>query len=665
MMKNGFAANRLRHVARRIGEVPFAFLVSKLRLMAAPYWHWPGYAVAARRPRSDAPHFSAAFLSMGEELRAGVRACARTDAAYRADLEGRTHSLLADRALPCLGYGRVPVPEGSAWHTDSTSGFTWSNRYFARVNFLTHGQDADVKVPWEVSRLQWLVWLGEAAAAHPDPEQARHAGDTLRDTLAEWRRANPVGYGPNWTVSMEVAIRAINVALAVSLAWEALGDDDRRSVRVMLHEHAVYLHRFPELSDHVGNHYLVNVCGLIHLSVLVFGTETPGSATVKSWVHALVSQFEADGLHVEHAPLYHRLCVETVLWAAASLARVSGTVPTALAATVEASCTALRALEMSSGLLPVIGDADSGQVVLTGEASRSARYIRQLLGVDGGIAPLMRLVAGGATPLQAAADALRAPSPTGDSSGVRVARLGPYVRMSRGPVEVAVRAGAHGLHGRASHDHDDNAAPWVTLEGRDLLVEGGCFTYTRSAAERLMDLSSARHNVATIGDHFRFVPLAGSMSPTVANAPIAVVQSVSLPEGRLELALTWVDADAGTVSHRRRIEIPPGEPGVLRVEDDLTLSLSAQVVVRWHFAPAWCLSEPTAEGCIATADQSTTVSALLSGALGAAPPDVRIGTYRFSGRYGEAVHAPFVEATCAAARVVRLVSEFRLVPAAG
>lgn len=646
-MLNSPTMNRLRHIARRVREVPVGFLVQKARLTVRPYLFWATYAWRAKRHgRTPRVPVRDEFVGHAMRVRAALHAYGEV-AANRTRITARARALVDGPGFPCLGYGSIPLPTGRSWHCDLTTGFDFGAEYFPRVGFLTHGADADVKVPWELSRLQWLVWLAEDALVVGDAERALRL-EALWERWEDWAHSNPAGFGPAWAIAMEVAIRSINLVLVALLLWVDLTREQRQHLLASLEEHRSFLRRFPELSDHLGNHFLVGRTAEIVLDGLLFSVG--GGDNDNRAVEPILEQFGEDGLHVEHAPLYHRLCTEALLWVVAVRSWEPAGVPAPIAKVAARACRAIQGLELSESIgLPVLGDADSGQVYLEGESTRRLGYLRGLLGITADAPPhLQALARPGA--LENLRMLLAAPSATAQVGG-GAERIGPYCVLRRRQWTIAVRAGAHGLRGRASHDHDDNASPWICCDGSDVLVDAGCFAYTRSANERLHDLSSAAHNVVVVDGRSRFRPRAGSMSPTVADAPVP--HSVSaLPHG-VEIEVAWEDSVVGRVVHRRTIQLTNDLRGV-QIEDRCRMALPAPLMLRWHIGPDWV---PEVGPDLVTLRHRTLrrVVVLYSHAEGATLGAYSSTTSRFSPRYGarELLHSLAARTSAASDILVR------------
>ena len=120
----------------------------------------------------------------------------------------------ADRTLDLLGTGPFRLERPADWHTDVVSGTTWPPAWWRDLEYAQLDRPSDVKVPWEISRLQWLLPAGQAYLLDGDE---RHA-QVVRDTLEEWIEANPYGESVNWASPMEAAIRILTLHVALPRA---------------------------------------------------------------------------------------------------------------------------------------------------------------------------------------------------------------------------------------------------------------------------------------------------------------------------------------------------------------------------------------------------------------------------------------------------------------
>jgi hypothetical protein len=546
-----------------------AATVRKLRSLLMPYVWAPVYRLklASGRVPQDGPDRLDAF---GAQLRAGLRQYALSDPGFAGRAADRAGRALSGK-WTVLGYGEAEIPVADGWAQDAIHGHRWPDGYFAFIDFVAADKHCDVKIPWELSRLQYLVWLAEGYLLDPamrDKCVARYA-----EIVEDWIKSNRPGFGVNWTCAMEVAIRGVNLMLSSAVLAEALPATTRGLVIQSLADHYVFLRRFPELSDIPGNHYLTDLLGEVALSIVVGDTSEFGHA-IEAFTGEADRQFEPDGCHIERAPVYHRLCTDMVAMAAAFAARHAGAPTDRLLRILERSITFAHFMADTHAILPVIGDCDSGQILELGLPARDASALLALTELrDERNLPnqtvWLRAIAGN--------DSARVsvgPAPqVGERSGFLIAKSGSCC--------VAMRVGAQGLGGRASHDHDDAQSIWVSVEGCDLIVDRGCHSYTLDPAIRLGNISSRAHNVLQPVAAPRFGGREGSINTTMRGAPTCSFAEAGIVDGHPRLTAT-IDRAAALSSMTRVLDLRATPQGFdLCVAD--TWSCAEPAELFWHF----------------------------------------------------------------------------------
>jgi hypothetical protein len=112
----------------------------------------------------------------------------------------------------------------------------------------------DPKVIWELNRHQWLVTLGQAYRMTGDEQHATIFASSVR----AWMAANPVGWGINWSSSLEVAMRLISWCWALHLfrGSRALTPDLFAEMRAGIRSHATPSRALPvalHLTEHASH----------------------------------------------------------------------------------------------------------------------------------------------------------------------------------------------------------------------------------------------------------------------------------------------------------------------------------------------------------------------------------------------------------------------------
>jgi hypothetical protein len=232
-------------------------------------------------------------------------------------------------------WGLVEGPyEPIDWQIDFRSGFRWDGLSHYRDLSFGNVAGADVKVPWELSRLQHLPQLaiahllataGRVGFAAPNI-YAREVRNQVLDFLA----TNPPCFGVNWLCPMDVGIRAANILLAIDLlraGGVTLDTAFERAVANAAAAHARHILANLEWSEAPrSNHYLSDLAGVMFCAIYL-----PADDETEAWLdfsaqqlgEELIAQFLPDGGNFEGSTNYHRLSAEIGLFAGAALLGVA------------------------------------------------------------------------------------------------------------------------------------------------------------------------------------------------------------------------------------------------------------------------------------------------------------------------------------------------------
>lgn len=214
------------------------------------------------------------------------------------------------------------------WQLDFKSGYRWSEGKHFRGIVYGHTAGAEVKVPWELARMQHLTWLAVACllarAGHPGFAQAEVYSGEIRNQILDFLAANPPRFGVNWCCPMDVGIRIANCLLALDILHGAGVRFDapfREAVSRAALEHGRHIAAHLEWSETGrSNHYLSNVVGLLFVAAYL-----PRSPETDAWLAFAVQQLETeigiqfgvDGGNYEGSTAYHCLSAELALYGVA------------------------------------------------------------------------------------------------------------------------------------------------------------------------------------------------------------------------------------------------------------------------------------------------------------------------------------------------------------
>ncbi|MCX6121342.1 MAG: heparinase II/III family protein [Ignavibacteriales bacterium] len=216
------------------------------------------------------------------------------------------------------------------WQKDYKSGYRWNNKRWYKDVRYGNIMGADVKVPWELARLQHLPQMAIFAMALP--ERRDQLLREFKNQILDFVATNPPRMGVNWVSTMDVSIRAANMLISFEmfsqLAPAGMIDLEFNKIFVnSIYEHGLFIASNLEWSRHItSNHYLSNIVGLLFIAAFL-----DRSPLVDCWlgfsIQEIISeykkQFYTDGGNYESSTSYHRLSGEMIVYATALILGLS------------------------------------------------------------------------------------------------------------------------------------------------------------------------------------------------------------------------------------------------------------------------------------------------------------------------------------------------------
>lgn len=428
----------------------------------------------------------------------------------------------ADRILAgkvdLLSFKEVELGQVPNWTRNIVTGTQAPVSFGMTLDYRDPKNVGDIKYLWVPNRHLQFVTL--AQAYYLSGKQVYLDG--IARQLEAWIKQSPYLMGPNWTSSLELAIRLINW----SLVWQLIGGiqsplfrgaegrelKDRWLDSIYRHCHFIRGH-FSRHSS-ANNHLIGEAAGLF-----VGALTWPLWEQSRNWlreaqdelVREMLIQNAKDGVNREQAIFYTHFVIDFFL-IAALMGRANGIeLPKACWLRFEAMLEFLAAIMDVSGNVPMIGDADDGFVVQLSPEETFCPY-KSLL-ATGAILfsrPEFKLKVGGLDDktrwlLGADADARFA-----NISTVKVARParsvfpdGGYYVMGKDwdtakEVRLVIDAGPLGYLSIAAHGHADALALTLSAGGNEFLIDPGTFAYQSHRTWRNYFRGTAAHNTVRI-----------------------------------------------------------------------------------------------------------------------------------------------------------------------
>ena len=418
-----------------------------------------------------------------------------------------------------LGTGEMNWGDSINWHIDIKSKYQWDNKFYTKYTNLEimPGNGIDIKIPWELNRLQHLVTLGQTYVFTKDKKYSLE----LCKQLNHWIESNRFCNGINWINTMEVGIRVINIIVALDLIRES--KEYRKNIEqyiYLVRQHGLYIENNLEIGFRDGeiiaaNHYLANICGLFIIG-LICDNIPESRRWLKTGILALECEMDRmvldDGFFFEASTSYHRLAVELFLYPLIFANKLGIKFSKSYNKKLEKMLDVILYLTTPNGTVPQIGDNDNGRLLLiTNYTNLSKNDYRYLLGIGAAIfnRPDYKYISGKMpeevlwllgnkgvneyTSIENVAVELK--SNAFHDSGLFVIRNDAQKDYAVICAQDSQRTEINGAH---SHNDDLSFELWIS--GKPIFIDPGTYCYSSNKIERNRFRSTGMHNTIKINE---------------------------------------------------------------------------------------------------------------------------------------------------------------------
>lgn len=407
------------------------------------------------------------------------------------------------------------------WNRDPLTGTVAPLVSAASLDYRDERVVGNIKYLWEPNRHLHLPALAQAYALTGELRFA-HA---IRVHVESWIEQCPLGRGPNWSSSLELAIRLINW----SIAWQLLGGyasalfaqaegrafRDRWMQSVYLHIRSI-MRRLSRYSS--ANNHLIGEAAGAYVAAMTWGCWPQ----VRAWgeqcraiLHreALLQNAE-DGGNKEQAFSYQQFVLDFLMLAGLAARASHEDFAPEYWQRIERMIEFLAAMMDCAGNVPMIGDADDGYVVQLSPSVLHNDNYRSLL-ATGAVLFNRADFARKARQLDdktrwlVPPESLREFDRLASSRGPMLARRefpqsGYYILGSQfdtpEEVRMIVDAGPLGYLSIAAHGHADALSIVLNVGGEEILVDPGTYAYHTEPQWRRYFRGTRAHNTLLVDD---------------------------------------------------------------------------------------------------------------------------------------------------------------------
>jgi hypothetical protein len=404
------------------------------------------------------------------------------------------------------------------WNRDPRTGTMAPLVFGKTLNYRDERLVGDIKYLWEPNRHLHLVTLAQAYRLTSDGRYL----DGIRCQLESWFEQCPYLMGPNWTSSLELAIRLINW----SLTWQIVGGSssdlftDAKGMRFRdrwlrsIYQHMHFIDGHHSRFSSANNHLIGELAGLF------IGSMTwPFWPQVTRWRKSAQQELEyealtqtgPDGVNREQAISYQQFVLDFLLIAGLAGRANDCKFSAVYWGRIEAMMEFIASVMDVNGNIPMIGDADDGYVVRLSQSRDFCPYSSMLatgtvLYSRGDFKGKARKFDDKTHWLLGAGGKDKYAAIVASKGSLPIHRVFPdggyYILGCNFETEQEVRlladAGPLGYLSLAAHGHADALSIWLSVGGREFLIDPGTYAYHTESEWRNYFRGTSAHNTVTV-----------------------------------------------------------------------------------------------------------------------------------------------------------------------
>jgi hypothetical protein len=459
-----------------------------------------------------------------------------------------------------LSFTKVQINNGTTypeinWHYDPINNLEYPDQVWYRHVRRHIAVGSDLKYPWELCRFQHLFILGQAYQITKDEQYVSE----FCSQIESWIHTNPIRRGIHWSNTMEVGLRLANwtISLQYFISSSKISDRFLFILFTSMFEHAHHItNNYENLQIINSNHYIGDLFGLYVFSSMFLGSDQCAKWQRDSKAaleQEIINQTYNDGWDYEGSTAYHKLVTEMFMYACVIGVEIGDEFSKKFKDQLSKMLAILSLLQDRDGMIPQIGDNDSG-FALKFNPEESNLNINCILTLASDYGLLKNKIKNRFVY-------------TSEKSGNYLYRSKDiYFHFIAGPPEII---------GLGSHFHNDSLSYIFRISGEDILVDPGSYTYSSDTEKRNMYRSVHSHNTL-------YWP--GVEPRTLENGLF------HLSDGGEKSAKSWTDnfgvfhimasQEYADRSHQRKVMVNPDEKSII-IEDMCSHDGAA---VNLHFA---------------------------------------------------------------------------------
>ncbi|QRR02768.1 heparinase II/III domain-containing protein [Dyadobacter sandarakinus] len=202
------------------------------------------------------------------------------------------------------------------WHTHPLNGYTFDPElHWTKIPDFSL-QQGDIKMVWEKSRFTFLYDL-----IRYDYHFQEDQSGLVLELITDWITQNPVNRGPNWMCSQEISLRVLNWTFALFYYRHSTALSQLVLDKVLASIYDQMRHVRDNISFSriaVRNNHTLTETAALFITGMLFPffeeAEEWKTAGKKLFEQEIAFQIDVDGAYIQHSANYYRIVIQLLNW---------------------------------------------------------------------------------------------------------------------------------------------------------------------------------------------------------------------------------------------------------------------------------------------------------------------------------------------------------------
>jgi len=432
--------------------------------------------------------------------------------------------------------------------------------------YLDLPKETDVKIIWEINRLQFLPLMAVDFLKTKDTKILNR----ITSIIKEWDSKNPYDVGINWYSNLEVAIRSISLLLTHILLYDHIKS---KEIEELIFKHGYHVYKDINYTEKcIPNNHLIGEATALYILGNIF--ESPES---KKWIDKsktiLIDYLEHlrdDGTYKEASLSYHRFVLQIYLLVYLFAIKFQDNfIENPLTNKLVKAYIFLKSIEKPDGSFPQFGDWDDGVYYkLNNEPIENYKYFVDTLGYIVGNNDEKNLEVEILEQLFGNIKIGENYKNNFDFNNVyKLFEIGKYGVYKDNNIYLFINN-----QEQIFHSHADGLSIELSLNGKNILIDSGTYNYNLDKELRQYFRSTRAHNTVYLGV---------DQSTQIGSFRWIDQPKISLRKLKKEIGFEGIINYKNKSMHKRKVII---ENNIINIEDEV-YSKRNYIELNFHFSP--------------------------------------------------------------------------------